>query len=625
MNVQAQHGIAPGRILGGRFRIMRLIGKGGMAMVYLAQDQRTGRQVAVKALKEEFSNDEEFVRRFDTEARAAASLNHPNIVKVLGVGEEDGVRYMIQEYVEGTTLKEMIDHYRRLDWRVAVPIGLQIALALEHAHAAGIIHRDIKPHNIMITPERRAMVTDFGIARAGNSNTITLAGGNAMGSVHYFSPEQARGGRVSAASDIYSLGILFYEMLTGDVPFDGETSVAVAIKHLQEDATNPCEICPDIPKGLGAIVMKCIQKRPSQRYLNARSLIDELDAFLVNPEGEYGRIEAVSEASDPRMTTLPPGSESHFDKVHDIERQIYDRRRRRRRDLAIIVTIILLGLAGLLLVLTRLFGNFSGGETQEEFSVANYIGRSQKDVLAEFEAKGFTQYLFDAVVSADIPAGEIIDQDPKAGAKIRKNGLQELKLTVSLGSDSLKLPSYIGFLEEDAARRLDEMGYVVIRKYEFSDSVGNGKVVRTSPDAGEVVEKGGTVELVVSKGREDVRIPTDLYERRRGEAETILRSLGLQVLVQTPDGSGAAPENQYVIRTEPEGGSVVAYGATVKLICGSWETLHPTPEATPTPTPEPTPEVSPTPTPEPTPEASPTPTPEPTPEASPTPTPGSGG
>ena len=224
-----------GLVLGNRYRIIRLLGRGGMADVYLASDLLEHMDVAVKILKAEFSTDAEFLRRFESEARAVSSLSHPNIVQVFGIGEENGIHYMVMEFIEGITLKELLQQCVRLDWDAAVPIAIQIGLALEHAHRKGIIHRDIKPQNIMITPDVKAKVTDFGIARASSVNTITMTGGGALGSVHYFSPEQARGGMVGEKSDIYSLGILLYELVTGVLPFDGDTSVSIAIKHLQEN------------------------------------------------------------------------------------------------------------------------------------------------------------------------------------------------------------------------------------------------------------------------------------------------------------------------------------------------------------------------------------------------------
>ena len=257
--------VPEGTLIGNRYCIVRAVGQGGMAQVYLATDQQTGGPVAIKIMKDDLSRDQEFIKKFDTEARAASSLDHPNIVRVLGYGQDGDLRYIVQEYVEGSTLKDLISQRGMLDWKVAVPLVIQIGLALEHAHRRGVIHRDIKPHNILITRDMVAKVTDFGIARAINSNTITLTSGVTFGSVHYFSPEQARGSLVSEKSDIYSLGIMLYEMVTGQVPFDGETSVAIAIKHLQETPQPPSAVRPGIPVGLDRIILKCIRKSTATR------------------------------------------------------------------------------------------------------------------------------------------------------------------------------------------------------------------------------------------------------------------------------------------------------------------------------------------------------------------------
>ena len=589
MNGQVRTGLTSGRVLGGRFRIVRLLGQGGMARVYLARDLRSGRQVAVKALKEEFNTDQEFVRRFDTEARAASSLNHPNIVKVLGVGEEEGTRYMIQEYIEGTSLKDMIEHYGRLDWRVAVPIGQQIALALEHAHQAGIIHRDIKPHNILVTPERQALVTDFGIARANNSNTITLAGGNAMGSVHYFSPEQAKGGVMGAGADIYSLGILFYEMLTGDVPFDGESSVAVAIKHLQEEARHPCELCPDIPRGLGDIIMKCIQKSTRQRYRSARELIDELDAFLLHPEGQYGQIPQHPE--DLGSTQSHTGlvyEAGALDSLMGLDGQIRDRRRKRRRDIALIITVLLFFLAGLALILTRLFQALGDPTSRSKvFKVGNYVGKNQAEVIEMLRKDGFKQYrIQNGGAQADIPAGQIMRQDPAPGTELSIGGSQELLLTVSEGADSLKMPLLTGFAEKDAKERLLAKGYNVLVDYKHNKDVQKGLVISTNPEAGTVLQTGQTIEILISEGPEDVEIPTSILGVSTREAKAMLEKLGLVVTVQALNANPQG-EELYVVACNPDFGSRVPYGSSVTLTGQTWAELHPTPTPEPSPTPAP--------------------------------------
>ena len=273
-----------GMVIGGRYEILEKIGTGGMSDVYKSKDHKLNRYVAVKVLKQEFSENENFVSKFRVEAQAAAGLMHPNIVNVYDVGDEDGIHYIVMELVEGITLKKYIEKKSRLTVKEAVSIAIQVAMGLEAAHNNHIIHRDIKPQNIIISKEGKVKVTDFGIAKAATSNTITS---NVMGSVHYTSPEQARGGYSDAKSDIYSLGITLFEMLTGRVPFNGDTTVAIAIKHIQEDLPQPHTFNDDIPISVEKIVLKCCQKSPDRRYQNAASLITDLKRSLITPDEDF--------------------------------------------------------------------------------------------------------------------------------------------------------------------------------------------------------------------------------------------------------------------------------------------------------------------------------------------------
>ena len=276
--------ISPGMLLSERYEIIDRVGSGGMADVYKARDQRLNRFVAIKILKPEYSNDAKFVSKFRGEAQSVAGLSHPNVVNVYDVGEDDDLYYIVMELVEGITLKRFIEKKGRLDVKEAIGIGVQIAQGMQAAHDNSIIHRDIKPQNIIISKEGKVKVTDFGIAKAATSNTITS---NAMGSVHYISPEQARGGYSDEKSDIYSLGVTMYEMLSGKVPFEGDSTVTVALAHIQEEATPLDKIDPEIPHSLSKIVMKCMQKKPDMRYMTASALIADLKRALIEPDGDY--------------------------------------------------------------------------------------------------------------------------------------------------------------------------------------------------------------------------------------------------------------------------------------------------------------------------------------------------
>ncbi|MGI6545668.1 MAG: Stk1 family PASTA domain-containing Ser/Thr kinase [Fastidiosipilaceae bacterium] len=573
--------ITTGTKLDNHYQIIRLIGTGGMALVYLAVDQRTGRDVAVKILKTELAQDEEFVRRFDTEAKAASSLSHPNIVKVLDVGEDKGVRYMIQEYIEGTTLKELIDHYGRLDWRVAVPVGTQIALALENAHAAGIVHRDIKPHNIMVTPDRKALVTDFGIARASTSNTITLTSGNAMGSVHYFSPEQARGGMVGEKADIYSLGILMYEMLTGDVPFDGETPVAVAIKHLQEQPKPPHELYSDIPIGISNIIMKCIRKSQSERYASARELINELDSFMLNPDGDYG----VVDVTDDFAATTNQGNslmeETNYQKVKELEKSIHQRRSSRKKETGLVVAVVtvlaLLIVAGVILMARSMHSKQVVGA---DYEMPNFVGVTLPEALAELQKNGIdtSKVRISQTPSDSYPANQIVEQYPEEGKMIKPTSITDISLVVSEGADKLRLKDYT-FAEFNAVWKelsSSEFNYDVKVVHENNSEVPVNHIIRTDPAAGTVMSVGATITLYVSDGMEDVEVP-DIKGKQRDVAIKMLTEANLNADITVDSANPDLPAaDQYVINFSPGSGTKVPAGTTIRIVFGSHSEAFPT-------------------------------------------------
>ena len=372
-----------GMIFANKYRIVRLIGSGGMANVYLGIDMNTGVNVAIKILKPEFSSDEDFIRRFDAEAKSVASLNHANIVKVYGVGHEGNFRYIVQEYIEGITVKELINQNGHLDWRNAVPIVIQIGLALDYAHQNGIVHRDIKPQNILISRDRIAKITDFGIARAASSTTITMTGVQ-MGSVHYFSPEQARGGNVGPQSDIYSLGVSLFEMVTGRLPFDGDSNVAIAVKHLQETPPIPSSLMQGIPRGLDSIIAKCMQKSPERRYQTMRQLVTELDSLLVDPNGIYGVITNVPEKSTSTDTNISFRQDPEYEKISEIERSAESRRISRFRDnvlLALIIVVIVGVLIGIGILVVRAVGNATKIEQNTDYEVEVYTNITLKELL----------------------------------------------------------------------------------------------------------------------------------------------------------------------------------------------------------------------------------------------------
>jgi len=611
-----RHQVPAGTVIGGRYNIIRPLGQGGMAYVYLADDQLAGGQVAIKIMKEELTHDPEFVKRFDTEAKAASSLDHPNIVKVLGFGQDDDLRYIVQEYVEGSTLKDLIQTRGALNWQMAVPLAIQIGLALEHAHRRGVVHRDIKPHNILITPDMIAKVTDFGIARAVNTNTITLTSGVTFGSVHYFSPEQARGSLVGEKSDIYSLGIMLYEMVTGQVPFDGETSVAVAIKHLQEMPPLPSSLRGNIPSGLDSIILKCIQKSPENRYSDARELVDELDAFMVDPDGVYGIVNNNLDR-DGNTTAIGLGRpEPNYNKLREIEHTISDRRRSRQRDLAIVIGIIVLSIAFLTAI-----GIWGWQKIQDsihqtsnsEFLVENYIGLELDDVEKILDDAHVT-YKYEYKKDTTANEGIIVDQSPTAGITIKPGGGTVLMLYVSGGQNMIELPDYSGQTYTVAKAELEQTyGFHVTTAYEYSDTFDKGQVIKTMPAAGQSAPKGSDIVLYISDGSSKMIMP-DLTGKTFLEAKEELVKLNLvlgplnSMSVDPVTGLPVdVPENdRYIIKQNPVGGSEVRTQSVVGFTYGTkldWDQfLNPTPVPTPIPTPTPEPTQAPTsaPTPAPT-------------------------
>jgi serine/threonine-protein kinase len=583
-----------GVLVDGRYIVLRPLGQGGMAHVYLAEDQQTGGQVAIKVMKDDLTGDPEFIKRFDTEARSASSLDHPNIVKVLGYGQDQDLRYIVQEYVEGSTLKDLIQQKGALDWNLAVPLAIQIGLALEHAHKRGVVHRDIKPQNILITSDMIAKVTDFGIARATNANTITLTSGVAFGSVHYFSPEQARGGVVGEKSDLYSLGIILFEMLTGQLPFDGETSVAVAIKHLQEMPPLPSTLQPELPAALDKIIMKCIQKNPESRYVDARELVDELDSFMIEPAGVYGVIAGEKDWEGSTTAIGLQRPESNFGKIKEIEKTIQDRRRSRYRDTAIVIAIIVVALV----FLTTLFvwgwnkiqGNLSR-QTEAEVELDNYIGKDISEVEPILDRLGvrFTpKYREDDTV----PEGIILDQNPGAGTKVKTNGTT-LVLTISGGRDRITIPDYQGQTLLKASTELKETyGFKVTIRYEYSE-YERDIVIKTDPAAGQSLSRGETITIYVSEGSPKVTVP-DIAGLPMTQAMDLLQSANLVVGPMTnmsvdPETGlpVEVPEAQrVVIKQVPAAGEPALARSVVSIVYGTaldyQQFLNPTPTPIPT-------------------------------------------
>ena len=538
--------ISPGMLLSERYEIIDRVGSGGMADVYKARDQRLNRFVAIKILKPEYSNDAKFVSKFRGEAQSVAGLSHPNVVNVYDVGEDDDLYYIVMELVEGITLKRFIEKKGRLDVKEAIGIGVQIAQGMQAAHDNSIIHRDIKPQNIIISKDGKVKVTDFGIAKAATSNTITS---NVMGSVHYTSPEQARGGYSDEKSDIYSLGITMFEMLTGRVPFNGETTVAIAIKHIQEEMPSPKEFVPEIPSSVASIVLKCCQKSPDRRYQNMAELIADLKQSLINPEEDFvvnkdpdmeGGTRMISDEDMAQIKRKVP-----YQSGREYEEQDHDETMRLRSDTEAMyendeeaegeddydydpkmerVTTVLAIVAGvviciiLIVLAVKIFGgkknegnNPSGPiitteETKEEaekVAMPDVKGMNVDDARNTLTGLGIlTEVVYEE--SDSVAEGVVISTDVSVGAQIDKGS--KVTLTASAGTQGVEVPNVVGLTFDEANTQLVSKGFLVNKTEDYSDTIEAGRVIAQTPADGNKAPKGSVITVTVSLGKEDTKI-----------------------------------------------------------------------------------------------------------------------
>jgi serine/threonine-protein kinase len=585
MNAQSPEGM----IFAGKYKINKLIGRGGMANVYLATDMGSGIKVAIKVLKPEFSADEEFIRRFDTEAKAVSSLNHANIVKVFGVGHEGNFRYIVQEFVDGITVKDLINQNGHLDWKVAVPIVIQVGMALEYAHKNGIIHKDIKPQNILISRDRIAKITDFGIARAATGNTITMSSGGAVGSVHYFSPEQARGSNVGPASDIYSVGVMLFEMVTGRVPFDGDSDIAIAVKHLQDRPPLASQYVPDVPRGLDAIIVKCMQKTPERRYASMRQMVTELDALMVDPNGVYGIIGA---GNDEPEQTAPSGTVSfrqdpNYDKIADLEKSAEARRLSRLRDniLLVFIVVLIVGvLVGVSVLILNSITTVTKIEENTDYTVSDFRGRTIDVVTEELDANRIA-YEIVSQVTSDYPVGTVIDQDIDSGVVLATGtGAHTIRLTVASEAETITLTNYAGLDFHEVYSLLSSLGLQVSVLEETNADFEPGQVLRTEPPAGSVVEVGSSIVIVYAKAPTSSTVP-DLHGLTLEEARELLDEEEINIgHIEGATDVIVLPENQqYIILTDPVAGITLPRRSSITLYVGTMEDVQR--GGTPTPTP----------------------------------------
>ena len=602
--------LTEGMIVADRYEIVSKIGTGGMSDVYKAKDHTLGRFVAIKVLKPEFSEDVNFVTKFRTEAQSAAGLEHPNIVNIYDVGSENGMHYIVMEYVEGITLKTYIEKKGQLSFKEAVSIAIQVGRGIEAAHHKNIIHRDIKPQNIIISTEGKVKVTDFGIARAATSNTISA---DVMGSVHYASPEQARNGFVDGKSDIYSLGIVMYEMVTGRVPFDGDTTVAVAIQHLQEEIVAPSAYAPNLPISMEKIILKCTQKNPDRRYESMTALLADLRKALISPDEDFVVIAPVSQEKtrvinedeinkikkettniylgEDEIGSYPKkrkeeyeeeDDEDYDDAYDDDEDEINPKMDKAITIMGIVAGVIIVGL--IIFILVSFFGDFKFGKSNNKgnteisqdadtngINVPDLKGYTLEEAQSALNALGLGIQNAGTTSSDTYPKGQIVSQTPDDGSTVEAH--TTIEVIISSGQGEVAISSVVGMDETTAYNTLSNAGFVPVKEYAYDNTVEQGIVISQSPDGGALGKEGDSVKIVISRGPESAAGTTGIsVPKITGQTEEAARAaltaVGLTAGNVTSAYSDTVPEGQ-IISQSPAEGSAAEEGAAVDFIISS--------------------------------------------------------
>ena len=540
-----------GRLLGNRYEILEKIGNGGMAMVYKAKCHVLNRYVAVKILRDEFTTDEEFIKRFSIEAQAAASITHPNIVSVYDVGQEGNLYYIVMELIQGKTLKEIItEEGGPLPWKWSVNITIQIASALETAHRNNIIHRDIKPHNIIITEDGIAKVTDFGIAKAVSNSTIT-AFGSTIGSVHYFSPEHARGGYTDSKSDIYSLGVVMYEMLTGRVPFDADTPVSVALKHMQEEPKPPIEINEKIPVAVNDIIMKAIRKDTTLRYQTATEMLKDLNKALKNPNGNFVDNEKYEEGA---ATQKIPTMNEYEIKKENTKKESFIEKHKKLSIFLLIITLFVVGLVG-----TILFLKISN---PAEVPLPNLVGIDRQEAERLLKEGKLELGEVQEEYNGDFAEGYVISQDPSYQENYNIKEGTKINLVVSLGIEEATVPDLKDMTEEEAVEALENANLKAEIVEEPSDKIEKGYVISQETKADEKVNAGDKVIIHISTGVDMAIVPSVVGDKQ-STAKKSLQDAGLKVIVVNSEDT--TKDNGIVLKQSIDAGEEVEKGTSVKI------------------------------------------------------------
>lgn len=556
-----------GRVIGNRYEIINRIGNGGMATVYKAKDITLNRFVAVKVLREEFTTDAEFIKRFNIEAQSAASLAHPNIVSIFDVGQEDNIYYIVMELIQGKTLKEIIDEDGVLPWKWSLNIAIQIASALETAHKHNIIHRDIKPHNIIITEDGVAKVTDFGIAKAVSNSTIT-AFGTTIGSVHYFSPEHARGGYTDAKSDLYSLGVVMYEMLTGRVPFDADTPVSIALKHMQEEPIEPIKLNPSIPYSVNKIILKAMKKDTNLRYQSATEMLKDLTMALKDPDGSFVTDRANINNGYTQVVPTLSGEEIKKEETHVPNRETKSNEKKKgklatylkehpaMKVLLIILLVILIPVAGFFA--TK--GILNIGRAKD-VALPNFVNMTREE--AEQVAKDNNLVLeVDEQYDKDVELGKVISQDPGYMENYKIKEKSTVKIVVSKGSNTKIVPKIAGETYDNAVALLTEQELVAEKVEESSSKVEAGYVIRQDPEADTEVNAGDTIKVYVSTGIKQITMDY-VIGSKEADAKKKLKDLGFSVTVVYEEDT--TKDDGVVLKQSIDAGTVSNDGTKVTI------------------------------------------------------------
>lgn len=561
------------KLLAGRYELIEKIGEGGMAVVYKAKDRLLNRYVAIKILRPEFTQDEQFLESFKRESQAAAGLQHPNIVSIYDVGRTGNINFIVMELVDGRPLSDLIKEKGRLDYKTTIDIAKQMASALSIAHKHQIIHRDVKPHNIMITSDGVAKLTDFGIARAVSNATMVADTSKIIGSVHYFSPEQARGAYVDERSDIYSLGIVMFEMLTGRVPFDGETPVEVALKHINEDVPSPAKLVPGIPPALDKVVLKATDKYQTERYKSADEMLEALKnvEFVTQMVGD--RVFAGETDNKPRRDeslVAPVMSSRREDREQEMviapanprkpKAKSDDKKKKKRAIIIGVAAAAILALFGILYV----SGIIGGGG--KEVTVPDVKGMSYSEAKEVLEAKGLKiEKADEPIASQKIEKGKIVSQTPSKNSKVKKG--RTVRVILSAGNTELKVPDLKGLSYKEAKTLLSEMGLQISKGDEVdSDSVTEGLIASQYPSAKTKVDKGDIITVNISKGKKDAVIPKLVGTTFTSESDVsaTLSKYGYKLGKVSYEESYETPGT--IIKQSPDAGTTAEKKTTVDIV-----------------------------------------------------------